>query len=65
MQIWSYFYQFLQKIGNSEKTVDQEFETKREQWQKLVRLISAIDKELKKQGKLDGTFELKYINFST
>lgn len=45
---------FLQMVGSSEKTVDQTFEEQRQNWEKMMRLIGNIDKDLKKQKKLEG-----------
>lgn len=41
-------------INSSGKTVDQAFEEQRQNWEKMLRLISNIDKDLKKQKKLEG-----------
>jgi len=49
----------LQKIGNSEKSVDETFEEQRQKWEKMTKLIAAIEKDLKKQRKLEGI----YFNF--
>lgn len=44
----------MQKLGGSDKSVDQEFETHRENWEKMVKAITNIDKELKKQKKMES-----------
>ena len=44
----------LQKMGSGEKTVDNYFEEQRQNWEKMNKLIAAIDKDLKKQRKLEG-----------
>jgi len=52
---------FLQKVLGEDKTVDKEFEEKRSNWEKLNRLIAAIDRDLKKQPKLE-TFNVPLLS---
>eukprot|EP01114_Cavostelium_apophysatum_P009508 TRINITY_DN2265_c0_g1_i2.p1 TRINITY_DN2265_c0_g1~~TRINITY_DN2265_c0_g1_i2.p1 ORF type:complete len:597 (-),score=210.06 TRINITY_DN2265_c0_g1_i2:52-1842(-) len=45
---------FLQKIGNSEKSVDEEFATLKAHYKATVKLLESIDHELKKQVKTES-----------
>jgi len=42
----------MQKIGSSEKSVDQEFETLRAQYKSMVKMLKNIDAEQKKTRKI-------------
>jgi hypothetical protein len=41
--------QILQKLGSSEKSADGKFEEQRANWENLLKLLSSLDKELKRQ----------------
>jgi len=49
----------LQKIGNSEKSVDEDYSTLKTQYKAMAKLIKSIDGELKKQSKSE-TFNVSF-----
>jgi hypothetical protein len=44
----------LQKISNSEKSYDKNFEEQRQKWEKMFKMITNVEKDLRRQRRMDG-----------